>query len=346
VSVIPPSASAPRPSVAVPLTEHTPTVSIGLPVFNGARYLGQTIASILGQSFADLELIISDNASTDATQSICEAYAQADARVRYFRNARNLGAGPNYDNCFAKARGRYFKWAAHDDLLAPDFIARAVAALETNPKAVLCTVGITEIGADNEVLRRYVNPWQGAQSGSTAQRFGCLIHTRHQCEDFFGLYRREALIRSGLHGMYAGSDRVLLAEMALRGPFVTVDAPLFLHREHDQRYTRAVLLGDRKAAAAWQDATAKSARKPELFHWGVYCWYWRTVRRNSLPPADRWACYAQLLRWWFTDGHAADMLRDVLRRYSPWAMRLARTIKHRLFGTKDRLPPGSLPDLS
>lgn len=106
-----------------------PLVSIGLPAFNGERYLASTIRSILDQDFADFELIIGDNASTDGTRAVCEAFAAADPRIRYHHNPRNLGAGPNYDLCFHRSRGRYFKWAAHDDMLAPGFLSAAVAAL-------------------------------------------------------------------------------------------------------------------------------------------------------------------------------------------------------------------------
>ena len=270
-------------------------MSIGLPVFDGERYLAKTIDSILGQSFTDLELIISDNASTDRTGEICEEYARRDGRVRYFRNARNLGAGPNYDSCFHRARGTYFKWAAHDDSLAPDYLAKAVAALDAAPDAVLCTVGIQEIGPDDQKLRTYANSFPGVTSADPAERFAAVIHARHQCEDFFGLYRRAALVGSGLHDNYSGSDRVLLAEMALRGPWVSVPDPLFLHREHEGRYTRAILLQDRRLAALWQDTTVaqesaaaterRGAKPPSTqFHLVVYRKYLHLVRKNVHSP--------------------------------------------------------------
>ena len=114
-----------------------PRVSIGLPVFNGERYLVSTIDSILAQRFTDFELIVSDNASTDRTGEICRDYAHRDPRVRYFRNERNLGVGPNYDGCFHRARGTYFKWASNDDLLAPTYLLKAVASLVSSPDAEL-----------------------------------------------------------------------------------------------------------------------------------------------------------------------------------------------------------------
>jgi len=331
-------------------------VSIGLPVYNGERYLAGTVDSILAQDFTDFELIISDNASTDRTGEICRAYAERDGRVRYFRNERNLGAGPNYDNCFHKARGTYFKWAAHDDCLAPEYLSKAVAALDAAPDAVLCTVGITEIGPNDEVLRTYANSFPGVSSPAAAERFGAVIHARHQCEDFFGLYRRSALVGSGLHDNYSGSDRVLLAEMALRGPWVGVPEPLFLHREHEARYTRAILLQDRRQAALWQDSTVQQdgggaakrskAKAPStLFHLVIYRKYLHLVRKNVPRPGARAACYWQLARWWMTDGHLPDVLRDLLGSY-PTVRQRARSVKQMVFGKRDAPPqPGSLPNL-
>lgn len=323
-----------------------PAVSIGLPVYNGARYLDETIRSILHQSYQDLELIICDNASTDATPEICARHAAADPRVRYVRQPSNLGAGPNYDDCFNRARGRFFKWAAHDDLLAPDYLALTVAALDCAPHAVLCTTGVAEIGPDGAVMREYVNRFPGVESTSPAHRLAAVIHTEHQCEDFFGLFRRESLVGSSLHGTRSGSDRVLLAEMALRGHWVSIEAPLFLHREHPHRYTRALLLMDRKAAAQWQDSAAVTRMPSTLFHWGVYREYWRVVRANVAEPTARLACRAELLRWWFTNGHAADMLRDLAKAVDPRLYGVARTAKRAVFGAGDRRAgPGALPEV-
>ena len=99
-----------------------PRVSIGLPVYNGELFLENALDSILSQTYSDFELIISDNASDDKTEEICRSYAARDKRVRYSRNAHNLGAAPNYNRVYHLARGRYFKWASHDDVLAPEFL--------------------------------------------------------------------------------------------------------------------------------------------------------------------------------------------------------------------------------
>ena len=114
-----------------------PRVSIGLPVYNGERFISAAIESILSQNYQDLELIILDNASTDRTGEICRSYAETDRRVRYFRNIQNVGAAANFNLAFQLARGIYFKWAASDDLCRPAFIERCVELLDAQPDAVL-----------------------------------------------------------------------------------------------------------------------------------------------------------------------------------------------------------------
>ena len=323
----------------------TPLVSIGMPVFNGELYVASAIESLLAQTFADFELIICDNASDDRTSDICRDFAARDPRVRYLRNARNLGAGPNFDLSFHLARGTYFQWAAHDDMFAPDYLERTVAALDANPDAVMCTVGIIEIGPSGEEVRRYATPLDRTASPDPVERLACVIHTRHQAEDFFGLYRRESLLGTGLIGTYSGSDRVLLAEMAVRGRWVRLPELLFLHREHARRATRAVLLVDRQKAAAWLDAGFSARKYSTMFHVVLYRHYWRMLRRNRMTLRTRTALAWQLVRWWATEEHFADVLRDVLQNMHPSLLRWAKAARRALRGNRHAPPPGSLPRL-
>ena len=145
-------------------------VSVGLPVYNGQKYLAVAIGSVLAQTFPDFELVISDNASTDATQEICKAYAARDARIRYIRQPLNRGAGFNYNFVFHESRGRYFKWLAHDDWLAPDNLKASVAALEADPAAVLAYTHHIDIDDEGAVIRT-VRRTKG-QSTTSASAFG------------------------------------------------------------------------------------------------------------------------------------------------------------------------------
>src|SRR5262249_26492963 len=119
---------------------------------NADRYVREAIDSILAQN-CDLELVISDNGSTDQTEEICREYAARDPRVRYFRNSENRGAAWNYNNCFKLSSGKYFKWAAYDDKLAPDFCSKCISVLENNPDFVLVYSWASVIDEDGNFLR-------------------------------------------------------------------------------------------------------------------------------------------------------------------------------------------------
>ena len=115
-----------------------PFVSIGLPVFNGEKYLESALDSLLSQDYPNFELIISDNASTDRTAQICARYAERDTRIRYYRNASNLGAEENFNHVFRLSRGDYFMWAAHDDLWHTTYVTRCLEGLMEDRNIVLC----------------------------------------------------------------------------------------------------------------------------------------------------------------------------------------------------------------
>ena len=114
-----------------------PRLSIGLPVYNGENFLAESIESLLGQSYEDFELIISDNASTDDTEDICRTYAEKDPRIRYIRQRHNIGSAPNHNFVIEQAGGDLFKHASHDDLYARDLLKLCVAALDEHPQVVL-----------------------------------------------------------------------------------------------------------------------------------------------------------------------------------------------------------------
>jgi len=113
------------------------TVTIGLPVFNGEAFLRRAVDSILAQTYADFELLISDNCSTDGTAGICQSHLLAHQRVRYLRQPENIGAAKNYNKLVALSSSKYFKWAAHDDVMAPRFLEECLRALEQDPGVVL-----------------------------------------------------------------------------------------------------------------------------------------------------------------------------------------------------------------
>src|SRR5437879_6275032 len=109
-----------------------PRVSIGLPVFNGEKYLAKALDSLLSQEYEDFELIISDNASADETGRICENYARRDSRIRYSRNTCNIGLAPNHNRVFNRSRGELFQWAAYDDEYSRQMLKRYVEAFDAS----------------------------------------------------------------------------------------------------------------------------------------------------------------------------------------------------------------------
>jgi glycosyltransferase involved in cell wall biosynthesis len=190
-----------------------PRVSIGLPVYNGERYLRECLDSILGQSFRDFELVIGDNASTDGTAEICREYAARDARIRYTRRPENLGAAENYNRVFRESRGEFFKWAAHDDVMGETFLEACVRALEGDPGPF--SRSRRPCILMHQASRRKNTTTISTWIASAVARFRqCVTRRNLMCTPVFGVFRSEVLARTSLIGKYSDSDQVLLAHLA------------------------------------------------------------------------------------------------------------------------------------
>ena len=305
-----------------------PAVTIGIPVYNGEIFLEEAIRSALSQTRDDLELVISDNASTDRTHEICSDYALKDPRVRYFRNAQNLGAAPNYNIVFAHARGRFFKWLAHDDRITPTYVAKTTRVLESRTEAVLCNSVVSYIDAQGEPLGLYNTGLSLADVPSASKRWAHLVLHSHSCVDFFGMFRRSALHGSLRHGSFHGADRALLAQMALRGRLVQLPAPLVQMREHENRYTRAKRRSTERAS--WHDASIRG--RVNFPTWRLYFEYLKMLQAAQIAPAEKARCYAVLARWWTLNWNAARAAIDLLALLTPGAPGTAERIKSRVFG--------------
>jgi glycosyltransferase involved in cell wall biosynthesis len=205
-------------------------VSIGLPVYNGEAFLEQAISSILAQTFADYELIISDNASTDSTPEICERFASADARIKYSRNSKNIGGARNENRTVELAQGVYFRFAAHDDFLEPSLLERCVEILDSHPDVVSCHTKVREV--DENVGETRVISRTGATRGPAYRRFANIVLGKTFLEENYGLIRLDILRAIPLQRNYVGSDRPFMAELALMGRFAEVPEVLFNKRLH------------------------------------------------------------------------------------------------------------------
>ena len=228
------------------MTVERPKVSIGLPVYNGERYLSAALDGMLRQTFEDFEIVISDNASTDSTREICSAYCKKDDRIRYSRNDTNIGSARNYNKVFALSRGSYFAWAAHDDLYGNRYLESCVEVLDNDPSVSLCysvpeiidafgkpipALGPNQmIGADGKVVSHIDKP-HIAESPRIEERFRDAIDN-FWCLQVFGLIRAENMRDSGLQRGYYGADKIFLAEISLMGRFHQIDEKLFFKRVH------------------------------------------------------------------------------------------------------------------
>lgn len=295
-----------------------PRVSIGMPVYNGENYIEPAIDSILAQTFRDFELIICDNASTDRTEEICRAYAARDSRVRYYRNEQNIGANPNHNRTVELARGEYFKWAAHDDLCAPEFLERCVAVLDQHPEVVLCHSLVQIIGPDGAIVAKddplyndvsTCNDKLRTDSPKPYVRFHDLACYPHPCYPIFGLMRMSALLQTPLQGSYACADRNLLVEMGLLGLYSEIPEFLFFGRRHPNQSIAALMAHrSERLYTLWADPS--KAGKIILPAWRTLSEYLKSVHRVPLTGYERFRCYLSLL-WWMRKkwrGLTSDLL--------------------------------------
>lgn len=265
---------------------------MGLPVFDGALYLRAALDSLLGQTFTDLELVVVDNGSRDETPAILQEYARRDPRIRVERSDVNRGAAWSHNRTVELARGELFRWATHDDAGAPTYLERCVEALDASPSAVMARPRAIEIDEAGNVLFEHPDALDCSQARPRA-RFAEVLLRNHPCFDVYGVVRTAVLRRTGLIGRYPSSDRVLLAELALHGPWVRVPEALFLHRQHPERSVRK--FPSRHERALWFDPSL--AGKLQFPVWRLGGEYMAGVRRAPLGAAEKLACAALLAPW-------------------------------------------------
>lgn len=295
------------------VSQRSCTVSIGLPVCNAESYLREAMDSILGQTFTDFELIVSDNASTDGTAEICREYAAGDDRVTYSRNDHNIGGARNFNRVFGLSTGEYFKWCSHDDLVAPDYLSRCVEVLDSDPSAVLCHSRSARINSRGEVTGDY-DVSMRIGSHSPHERFADLIMVGHFCTLVFGVIRREALARTPLIAPYIGSDRNLLAELGLMGRFHEIPEHLFYRRDHPGASVRTY--PNYRDRLPWFDPERSGGFT--LPYWRNCLEYYRSISRVSLGSREKALCRAQMIAWLGRNWKflAIDIAAPVLKRSS------------------------------
>lgn len=253
-----------------------PRVSIGIPVFNGAAFLRETLDCIVGQTWGDSEIIISDNASTDETPEICRAYAAGDARIRYHRAETNGGSAWNFNRVITLSTGTYFKLANADDLCDPTLVEQCVRVLDARPEVVACFGRTRLIDEQGSRIADYDDDL-GVQDADPGDRFLTVLRRLGLVNMMQGLVRRDALMRTGLMEHYLGSDMVLVAELALHGRFHQLDERLFYRRMHREAFSG---LGSLDEKVAYMVPTQKG--RAQLYYWRHYAGYLRAIRRGPL----------------------------------------------------------------
>ena len=255
-----------------------PYLSIALPVFNGQRYLAEALDSILAQTLDDFELIICDNASTDATPRISQDYAARDCRVRYHRNPKNLGVAGNFNIGFALASGEFFRWAAYDDLLAPSYLEKCVACLEADKSLAVCHSLSGRIDADGREIGMFAQEFE-LDAADASRRFYSMLWAA-AFPPIWGVMRSSMVRRTRMFGDFIGSDRNFLADLLLYGGLKYVRQCLFYIRVHPGAY---VALAERSHAfRRWWYGAGK--RYPSFMQMPVSAGgYARALLRHRLP---------------------------------------------------------------
>jgi glycosyltransferase involved in cell wall biosynthesis len=283
-----------------------PQISVGLPVYNGEKYLRVAIDSLLNQDFQNFELIIADNASTDATEQICRAYAAADPRVRYHRNATNIGSARNYARVFELARAQFFKWVAHDDYFYPSLLSRCYEVYGSAPASTVLVYPrvdlIDEQGnvfgcAPDRVECRHKQPYH---------RLAHVLANVSYAYPVFGLARTAVLRRTKLTGSVPYWDESLLAELALYGEILEVPDVLWQQRCHPGNAVAAAFTAqghagasdpnkaDRKTRRALRMWSDPHQRAPRIWLPGHEEHYWEFAKRvhhARLPMLEKTRCY-------------------------------------------------------
>ncbi len=273
-----------------------PLVSIGLPVYNGSNFIEDAIDSILGQTYSNIELIICDNASTDSTAELCRRYVESDARVSYYRQIKNLGAARNFNCAFNKSKGKYFKWASHDDLLESDYIDNCVSFLEKHPDFVLCWPYMDFIDEAGRFIGRQAMNNLSISQETFASRIRQLFDFQIAGDDviptIFGLMRSDALRQTRLWQRFISSEEILMLELLLQGKVWQLEKTGFHFRIHDDSaFHKNRTPAEREK---WFDTDKHYVLQFPV--WFLLARYYALIAKSQIGHAEKLRCYYEITR--------------------------------------------------
>jgi glycosyltransferase involved in cell wall biosynthesis len=278
---------------------HLP-VSIGLPIRNGAAVVDTAIRAVLTQDHGDLELVISDNASTDSTEEICRSYARDDPRVRYYRQPNNIGATANFVQVMRLARGAFFRWIGDDDWLDPGYLSQCLERFAADDRLILVTTEQILIGKDGQMCP---TAYTGCalSSDRPVERFAAYLHllagNQLVLDPLYGLMRREAVMAIPRRNIVR-EDEIFAAKLALAGPWGHVPVVLARRGWKIERLTR---LARRLDVPFWQVWAANLVQCRELLSW---------LQHAPLTHAERREARAEVRRF-----YRRRHQRTAVRRY-------------------------------
>lgn len=214
-----------------------PLVSIGLPVYNGERFIERALCSLLAQDYSNIEIVVSDNDSTDKTNEICCAYAKDENRIKIYKQKYNVGVISNFEKVVSLAHGEYFMWAAVDDYWLPSFISKLVVELEKHKDAGVAMSAVDRIRNDNSIYDRvqytgYKNPNHKSLLGMA---LGLISSVKYNLF-IYGVFRTQ-LLRENLPIPLANSgDRWFLLKISLISKFCYIDEVLHIRTINEKTY--------------------------------------------------------------------------------------------------------------
>ncbi len=255
-----------------------------MPEYNGADYVRIAIDSILLQTFRDFELVISDNASEDETQKICEEYAAKDDRIIYSRVSENLGALPNFNRVWELPSGKYFKWASHDDWISPRYLQKCIEAMGADNGIALAYGQMCRLGGGDNTKVLVHTPKETIHSTSMISRFHDSLW-KLKFYPIFGVFRSSVFGDTIGLTNNPGSDRILLAEIAIRGRFSQLPYITLFQRSSQRKSTWLWLQSDNRMTPLANSVRSTRALMQTL------------SRGSALPLVNKWAMMADLLTW-------------------------------------------------
>ena len=284
------------------MSDRLPRVSLGLPAYSAGRWVANCLESVLAQTVADFELVISDNCSTDDTWSICQSYADRDARIRLVRQPENIGIAGNHNFTFRQARAPYFCWLSANDIYDPRFLERCLAVLDASADAVLVAPRASNFVATPGDGQLHAESFLPDVPDSSRRLYAVMSSTR-STRVFRGVYRRSALDRNAPLQPIFGSDHLLVVQLSTIGRIVQIPGPLYYERISTGARTASVPL--RRRAQYYEPGAGLSSM---LFHRvRIMARYWGIAWRHAPAGVQRLAVIPPML------GVMVDLRRMPLR---------------------------------